>query len=52
MLPVTGDGMAVESSSTTGSGLALGLLLASGAVLALLGGLAVADARRRRVRVR
>ncbi|CAA9482268.1 MAG: hypothetical protein AVDCRST_MAG53-670 [uncultured Solirubrobacteraceae bacterium] len=51
VLPVTGDGMAVESTST-GSGLALGLLLASGAVLALLGGLAVADARRRRVRVR
>ncbi len=51
VLPVAGDGMAVESAST-GSGLALGLLLASGAVLALLGGLAVADARRRRVRVR
>ncbi len=51
VLPVAGDGMAVESTSA-GSGLAIGLLLASGAVLALLGGLAVADARRRRIRVR
>lgn len=51
VLPVAGDGVAV-SSPRTGSQLTLGLLLLGGGVLALVGGLAAGEARRRRVRIR
>lgn len=51
VLPVAGDGVAV-SSPRPGSQLALGLLLLGGGVLALVGGLAAGEARRRRVRAR
>jgi len=51
VLPVAGDGVAV-SSPRSGSQLTLGVLLLGGGVLALVGGLAASEARRRRVRVR
>lgn len=51
VLPVSGDGVAV-SSPRAGSQMTLGLLLLGGGVLALVGGLAVGETRRRRVRIR
>lgn len=51
VLPVAGDGVAV-SSPQAGSQLALGLVLLGTGVLALVGGLAAGEARRRRVRAR
>lgn len=51
VLPVAGDGVAV-SSPRAGSQLALGLLLLGAGVLALVGGLAASQVRRRRVRAR
>ena len=51
VLPVAGDGVAV-SSPRSGSSLTLGVLLLGGGALALLGGLAASEARRRRVRIR
>jgi len=51
VLPVAGDGVAV-SSPGSGSSLTLGVLLLGGGVLALVGGLAASEARRRRVRIR
>ena len=49
VLPVAGDGVAV-SSPGSGSQLALGLLLLGIGALALVGGLAAGEARRRKVR--
>ena len=51
VLPFAGDGVAV-SSPRSGSQLALGLVLLGGGVLALVGGLAAGEARRRRVSTR
>lgn len=51
VLPAAGDGVAV-SSPRNGSQMTLGLLLLGGGVLALAGGLAAGEARRRRVRAR
>jgi len=51
VLPVAGDGVAV-SSPQAGSQLALGMVLLGTGVLALVGGLAAGEARRRRVRAR
>lgn len=51
VLPVAGDGVAV-SSPRAGSQLALGLVLLGSGLLALIGGLAAGEARRRRVRAR
>lgn len=51
VLPVANDGMAVTSSGTN-SQLALGLVLLGVGGLALAGGLAAAEARRRRVHAR
>ena len=51
VVPAAGDGVAV-SSPRAGSQLALGILLLAAGVLALAGGLAVGEARRRRVRAR
>ncbi len=51
VLPFAGDGVAV-SSPRSGSQLALGLVLLGGGVLALVGGLAAGEARRRRVSIR
>ena len=51
VLPFAGDGVAV-SSPRSGSQLALGLVLLGGGVLALVGGLAAGEARRRRVSAR
>ena len=51
VLPVAGDGVAV-SSPRVGSQLTLGLLLLAAGALALVGGLAAGEARRRRVRAR
>lgn len=51
VLPVAGDGVAV-SSPDGGSQLALGILLLGVGALALVGGLAAGEARRRRVRAR
>ncbi len=51
VLPVAGDGVAV-SSPQAGTQLALGLVLLGTGVLALVGGLAAGEARRRRVRAR
>ena len=48
VLPFAGDGVAV-SAPRAGSQLALGLVLLGGGVLALVGGLAAGEARRRRV---
>ena len=49
VLPVAGDGVAV-SSPRAGSQLALGIMMLGAGALALLGGLAFGEARRRRVR--
>jgi hypothetical protein len=51
VLPFAGDGVAV-SSPRSGSQLALGLVLLGGGVLALVGGLAAGEARRRRTSTR
>jgi len=49
VLPVAGDGAAV-SSPRAGSQLALGAMLLGAGVLALIGGFAAGEVRRRRVR--
>jgi hypothetical protein len=51
VLPFAGDGVAV-SAPRAGSQLALGLVLLGGGVLALVGGLAAGEARRRRASTR
>ena len=51
VLPVAGDGVSV-SSPRSGSQLALGAMLLGAGMLALIGGLAAGEVRRRRVRAR